>query len=225
VTTSLVVPCFQEAEALVAFAPLLGDLAVDEVVFVDDGSTDDTPRRLAALAALDPRVRVETHETNRGVGAAMRTGLGAARGDVVVVYDADRTYPVEDVARLVAAVGAGADVATASPFAPGGDAGDVPWPRRALSRGAVLAYRAVLGPRARGVATFTCAFRAYRRAWLSAPPRSSSGSPCSRARASSRCRAAWGCERRGRARCACARPCGSTWASCGACGGAAGPAG
>lgn len=174
-TTSLVVPCFQEAEALVAFAPLLGDLAVDEVVFVDDGSTDDTPRRLAALAALDPRVRVETHETNRGVGAAMRTGLGAARGDVVVVYDADRTYPVEDVARLVAAVGAGADVATASPFAPGGDAGDVPWPRRALSRGAVLAYRAVLGPRARGVATFTCAFRAYRRAWLPRLPFASDG--------------------------------------------------
>ena len=165
-TTSLVVPCYQEADALEAFAVLLPDLPVDEIVFVDDGSTDDTPARLQDLAAADPRVRVETHAVNRGVGAAMRTGLSAATGDVIVVYDADRTYPPEDLQRLVAAVDAGADVATASPFMPGGEAPDVPWPRLVLSRGAAGAYRYVVGPRARDLATFTCAFRAYRRAWV-----------------------------------------------------------
>lgn len=165
-TASLVVPCYQEADALEAFGALLPTLAVDEIVFVDDGSTDSTAVRLRDLAAADPRVRVETHAANRGVGAAMRTGLAAAVGDVVVVYDADRTYPPGDVARLIAAVEAGADVATASPFAPGGSAPDVPWARLWLSRGAALAYRHVVGPRARRVATFTCAFRAYRRDWI-----------------------------------------------------------
>lgn len=165
-SVSLVVPCYQEAESLEAFAALLPDLPVDDIVFVDDGSTDGTAVRLSEIQASDPRVRVLTHAANRGVGAAMRTGLSAARGDVVVVYDADATYPPEDLDRLVAAIEAGADVATASPFVAGGDAPDVPWPRLALSRGAAGAYRHVVGPRAQGVMTFTCAFRAYRSDWL-----------------------------------------------------------
>ena len=165
-TTSLVVPCYQEADALEAFGALLPALAVDEIVFVDDGSTDATGERLRGLAAADPRVRIETHPANRGVGAAMRTGLARATADVVVVYDADLTYPPADVARLVAAVEAGADVATASPFMEGGSAPDVPWARLLLSQGAALAYRHVVGPRARSVRTFTCAFRAYRKAWV-----------------------------------------------------------
>jgi dolichol-phosphate mannosyltransferase len=133
---------------------------------VDDGSRDETPRRLADLAALDRRVRVLTHPVNRGVGAAMRTGLSAARGDVVVVYDADRTYPPEDIPRLAAALEDGADVATASPFAAGGGSAGVPFGRRLLSRAAASAYRLVVGPRAGALATFTCAFRAYRRSAL-----------------------------------------------------------
>jgi dolichol-phosphate mannosyltransferase len=165
-TVGLVVPCYEEEDALGAFGTLLPALAVDEILFVDDGSTDSTAARLGELAAADPRVRILTHAANRGVGAAMRTGLAAARADVVVVYDADRTYPPADVARLVAAVEAGADVATASPFAAGGSAPEVPWRRLVLSRGAALAYRHVIGPRALRVATFTCAFRAYRRAWI-----------------------------------------------------------
>ena len=162
-SVTLVVPCYQEADALDAFAALLPQLSVDEIVFVDDGSTDTTPERLAALTDSDPRVRVETHAENRGVGAAMRTGFESARGDVVVVYDADRTYPPEDIPRLVEAVASDADVATASPFADGGSMPDVPAPRRLLSRAAAGAYRLALGKRGRGIATFTCAFRAYRR--------------------------------------------------------------
>lgn len=162
-SVSLVVPCYQEEAALEAFANLLPRLGVGEIVFVDDGSTDATAERLAAIARADPRVKVETHGANRGVGAAMRTGLAAAKGEVVVVYDADRTYPPEDIPRLVAAVEAGADVATASPFAPGGSLPDVPALRRFLSRAAAWSYRVVLGRRARGISTFTCAFRAYGR--------------------------------------------------------------
>jgi dolichol-phosphate mannosyltransferase len=161
VRVSLVVPCFEEAEALEAGLPVLLALPVDEWVFVDDGSTDGTARRLADAAARDARVRVATHERNRGVGAATRTGALASTGDVVVVYDADRTYPPEHVATLVAALGDGVDVAGASPFAAGGDAAAVA--RRAwLSRAATRCYRVVLGRRAKGITAFTCAFRAYR---------------------------------------------------------------
>jgi dolichol-phosphate mannosyltransferase len=155
------VPCYQEEAALGPFGALLPAIHADEILFVDDGSADATPARLAALAAADPRVRVLTHERNRGVGAAMRTGLEAARGRVAVVYDADRTYPVEDLARLVALVEGGADVATASPLRAAGGLAGVPWGRRLLTRAAAWTYRLVLGRRARAIATFTCAFRAY----------------------------------------------------------------
>ena len=158
---SWVIPCYQEAEALDAGLASLHALPGEQVVFVDDGSTDGTAARLAEAARRDPRVVVVTHPRNRGVGAAMRSGFAVTTGDVVVAYDADRTYPAADADRLVAAVEAGADVATASPFLEGG-AVDAPWFRRVLSTGAAGAYRLVLGRRAKGVRTFTAGFRAYR---------------------------------------------------------------
>jgi dolichol-phosphate mannosyltransferase len=159
---SWVIPCYQEAEALDAGLDALLSLPGDELVFVDDGSRDGTAERLAAAARRDGRVRVATHAVNRGVGAAMRTGFAAATGDAIVAYDADRTYPAADAARLLDALRAGADVATATPFSDGGALEGVGAWRRALSKGASLAYRLVLGRRAGGVRTFTCGFRAYR---------------------------------------------------------------
>ncbi len=159
---SFVIPAYQEEEAAAAFRPLLGEIAADEILFVDDGSTDDTPAALARLAQADPRVRVLRHTTNRGVGAAMRTGLRAATGDVLVVYDVDRTYPLADAATLVTAVAEGADIATATPLGAEGGLEGVPAGRAFLSRAAATAYRIVLGRRARGLSVFTCAFRAYR---------------------------------------------------------------
>lgn len=161
-TVSLIVPCYQEQEALSPWTVLLPRLAADEILFVDDGSTDGTAVGLAALARSDARVRVLSHGHNRGVGAAMRTGLCAARGGVCVVYDADRTYPSEDIDALVALVRAGADVASATPLAAGGSLAGVAPFRRLLTRGAAAAYRQVLGPRGKNVSTVTCAFRAYR---------------------------------------------------------------
>ena len=159
---ALVVPCYREQEALGVLARLLPTLPGDEIVFVDDGSDDDTPAALAALAAADARVRIRTHPRNRGVGAAMRTGIQATTAEIVVVYDADRTYPLEDIERLVAALAPGVDVVTATPFGAGGSLAGVPLGRALLSRLAVGAYRLVLGRRARHLGVFTCAFRAWR---------------------------------------------------------------
>lgn len=160
-STTFVIPCYQEADALAAGLVELEALPADQFVFVDDGSTDATAEWLARAARSNPRTLIVTHPGNRGVGAAMRSGFHASTGDIVVAYDADRTYPAADAARLIEAVREGADVATATPFAPGAELRTT-WFRGLLSRGASFAYRLAVGSRAQGVRTFTAGFRAYR---------------------------------------------------------------
>lgn len=70
-----------------------------ELVVVDDGSTDSTAELLASVE--DPRLVKLSHLTNRGKGAAIRTAAGAARGDYLVVCDADLEYDPQDIARLL----------------------------------------------------------------------------------------------------------------------------
>ena len=136
-----------------------------ELMAVDDGSTDGTAAGLASVAGL----QVATHERNRGVGAAMTTGLRRAAGDVALVYDPDEAYDAECLPALVEAVRE-ADVATLSPYHPDGGVEGVDPIRLLLSRGASLLYRWRLRRR---LYTFTCAVRAYRldttRALLPAP--------------------------------------------------------
>ena len=71
-----------------------------EIVVVDDGSTDGTDKVLAAIE--DSTVRVVRHERNRGKAAAIRTALGHARGDAILVQDADLEYDPEDWPSLLA---------------------------------------------------------------------------------------------------------------------------
>jgi glycosyltransferase involved in cell wall biosynthesis len=73
-----------------------------EVVIVDDGSRDATPRIADELAAADPRVRAVHHPRNLGYGAALRTGFGAARHDLIAFTDGDRQFRVADIGRLTA---------------------------------------------------------------------------------------------------------------------------
>ena len=73
-----------------------------EIVVVDDGSTDGTDKVLSAIQ--DSTVLVLRHETNRGKAASIRTALGKARGDLVLVQDADLEYDPEDWPALLAPV-------------------------------------------------------------------------------------------------------------------------
>jgi glycosyltransferase involved in cell wall biosynthesis len=76
------------------------DVGLDvEVIVVDDGSEDGTDKVLAALT--DSTVRVLTHDVNQGKGAAIRTALAAASGDLVLVQDADLEYDPADWPRLI----------------------------------------------------------------------------------------------------------------------------
>ena len=99
---SVVVPVFNErvtvAEVIRRVRAV--DVPVDvEVIVVDDGSSDGTDKVLSALA--DSTVRVLTHPVNKGKGAAIRTGMAAARGDLLLVQDADLEYDPEDWPRLL----------------------------------------------------------------------------------------------------------------------------
>lgn len=104
---SAVIPVFYE-RASRAFAAIP---AVDyEIVFVDDGSRDDSFQKLAALAARDGRVRVVKFSRNFGHQIAITAGVDHARGDCVVVIDADLQDPPEVVSRMVDQWRAGFDV-------------------------------------------------------------------------------------------------------------------
>lgn len=102
---SIVVPAYNEAQAVAdALRGLLQTLAVapwsHEVIVVDDGSADET----AAEASSVDGVRVLSHPQNRGYGAALKTGIRAARGDIIVITDSDGTYPPEHITELVDAL-------------------------------------------------------------------------------------------------------------------------
>ncbi|GGT29074.1 glycosyltransferase family 2 protein [Streptomyces purpureus] len=106
VEMSVVVPCFDESEVIDAFhRTLVGALrptgVAFEVCYVDDGSGDATGERLRRLAEQDPWVRYTSFSRNFGKESAMLAGLRMARGEVVVLMDADLQHPPELVPRMM----------------------------------------------------------------------------------------------------------------------------
>jgi glycosyltransferase involved in cell wall biosynthesis len=113
---SVVVPCFNEAATIDEILKRVLDSPwTGEVVIIDDGSTDGTPERLAAVS--DPRVRVLVQPENRGKGAALRRGFAEATLPFVLVQDADLEYDPAEYGRLLAPLIDGrADVVYGSRF-------------------------------------------------------------------------------------------------------------
>ena len=99
---SVIVPVYNERNTIAEVLRRIRAVSVPlevEVIVVDDGSTDGTEKVLSALG--DSTVRVITHDRNRGKGCAVRTGLESARGDLVIIQDADLEYDPEDWHRLL----------------------------------------------------------------------------------------------------------------------------
>jgi hypothetical protein len=121
-TFSVVIPAFNEEQGILpivqrvlSLRPQLAAAGVDgpEVIVVDDGSHD----RTAELVTGVPEVRIIRHGVNRGYGAALKSGMTAARGDLIAFLDADGTYPPESFPLLCAAALAGADIVVGSRMA------------------------------------------------------------------------------------------------------------
>jgi polyisoprenyl-phosphate glycosyltransferase len=113
---SVVIPCHNEEEVIDAthgrLVEVLPTTGMDfEVIYIDDGSRDGTLARLEAIATRDPRVTVIELTRNFGQQAAMSAGLAAARGDAIVITDADLQDPPEVIPEMVRAWRDGVDVA------------------------------------------------------------------------------------------------------------------
>jgi len=102
---SIVIPAYNEADGigpvLTRLSTVMAASGIDhEIVVVDDGSTDGTGRAVDALLGKLGRVRLVSHEGNRGYGAALKTGIAASSAPVVAITDADGTYPNEKIPEL-----------------------------------------------------------------------------------------------------------------------------
>ena len=94
---SLVLPCFNEEAAIALTVDdlrrSLRDAGPFELIIVDDGSTDRSAEIVDALSSPEDGIRVFHHDRNRGYGAALKTGIRRAGADIIVITDADGTYP------------------------------------------------------------------------------------------------------------------------------------
>jgi glycosyltransferase involved in cell wall biosynthesis len=115
-----VIPVYNEAATIANLIDRVRAVPIPkEIIVVDDCSSDGTADVLRGLAAADD-LTVMFHPVNRGKGAALRTGFQAARGDVVVVQDADLEYDPQEYPKLLAPIADGrADVVYGSRFSGG----------------------------------------------------------------------------------------------------------
>jgi dolichol-phosphate mannosyltransferase len=141
---SIIIPTLYEEENIV---PLVSEIAAcaipfREILFVDDHSTDATCDKIRALAGTDPIRLIEQDGAGPGLATAIMSGARAARGEILLVMDADLSHPPDRIKDLVAPLFAGtADLVVGSRYVKGGSTQGWPAWRRAVSRaGAALAH-------------------------------------------------------------------------------------
>ena len=164
---TVVVPCYNEERVLPYLANTLRRLeetlgsAYDfRFLFVDDGSVDGTPGMLRKLFANWANVTVLRHSRNRGVSAAIATGMFAATTEIVCSMGCDCAHDPHELARMIPRLRLGVDLVIASPYHPEGTApGTAAW-QLVLSRALAAMYRRVL---THELYTYTNCFRVYRR--------------------------------------------------------------
>ena len=165
---TVVVPCFNEelilpylSNTLEALRKAMKDRYQLKFVFVDDGSADGTWGSLHEVFGGRDDCEFLRHDRNRGVAAAILTGLAAAETEIVCSIDCDCTYDPHQLDRLIPMLTDGVDMVTASPYHPDGEVRNVPPWRLFLSKRCSSIYRLVLHQK---LATYTSCFRVYRRA-------------------------------------------------------------
>lgn len=164
---SVVVPMFNEREcvaslmtSLAGVEVQLGDRYAFEFVLVDDGSQDETVALLNAAIAGRANYRLVEHGVNRGIGAAISTGISVASHEAVVSMDCDGSYDPLLMGELLPLLAEGVDLVTASPYHHAGGVENVPLWRLRLSRLASQLYGLACRHK---LSCYTSCFRVYRR--------------------------------------------------------------
>ncbi len=164
---SIVIPLYNELEGITALLEMLADLDATlgdrfefQFLLVDDGSDDGTAELLSEAVATYSHYKIVRHQANRGIAAAIHTGLLHANSDVVVSIDADGSYDAMQLAEMLPLFTPEVDLLTASPYHPAGRVENVaPW-RLWISRQASSIYRCTMR---RKMYCYTSCFRIYRR--------------------------------------------------------------
>lgn len=139
-TVTVVIPTLNEAENLPYVLPRIPEW-IDEVIVVDGHSTDDT---IKVAQSVRPHVRILMVE-ERGKGAALRAGFEAAKGDIIVMLDADGSTNPYEIPAYVGVLLSGADYAKGTRFAQGGGTWDMPLIRRLANLAFVMLVRVFFG--------------------------------------------------------------------------------
>ena len=164
---SIVVPLYNERdgitdllEGLKDLESTLGEYYDFQFVFVDDGSDDGTADLLSEATLPYSQYRVVRHHVNRGIAAAIHTGIFHSDTDIVVSIDADGSYDALQLEEMLPLFTPEVDLLTASPYHPAGRVENVaPW-RLWISKQASSLYRCTMQ---RKLYCYTSCFRIYRR--------------------------------------------------------------
>ncbi len=166
VALSVVLPAYNEAKRLPPFLESVGQYCRRqfeddyEIVIADDGSSDGLEAVLTRQWPDWPQLKYVRLAENRGKGAAVRAGILAAQGELLLFADADGATPISEADRLRSAIEQGADFAVGSRLLPGaGVRRDRKWPRGLMGRGFALVARFLLRLPVRDT---QCGFKMFR---------------------------------------------------------------
>ncbi len=130
-----------------------------EIIFVNDGSSDNTGKLADEFAATHSKIKVFHHKTNQLLGGALRTGFKRSSGDFIITLDMDLSYAPNHIEKLLSTIlQTGAQVVIASPYMKGGKVSNVPLLRKIMSR-SVNFFLSLIARE--DIHTFTGMVRAY----------------------------------------------------------------
>lgn len=167
IVISIVIPCFNESEGIPHLVSRLKNLEerltdTHELIFIDDGSSDSTYERLTHFYKdrIGKDVKIIRHSKNRGLGAAVKTGILKSKGYYIATVDADCTYELTYLLKMLNTIkNEKADIIAASPYHPEGSTFNVPGYRLFLSKNLSNLYNIILSSK---FYTYTSMFRIYR---------------------------------------------------------------